>query len=400
MALAQELTFLDPPDTARFLRWGPFRVRPTLTIPALGYDNNVLAAPDVSLQPRVGDYFIALAPRIDGLVLFGHRAFLTFDERLEFYAYARRSELDYFNHFGKARLTVPFRRFGFYVDAGYERTRDRPYDAQNIRPIRKTFPFGAGLILKFGWRTDAELGYVRTRYAAYDPNDVCDPSTNSSCFTISDLNDHTETGTRLEVRYLAVGRTRLLLELSQRTIAFDNPGVQRDGRERRQLVGVDFGLNGRLYGTLRVGHADFALADANGTGFNGPVADVELGYGFGSSGSHLTLTGARDVRYTVFDETPLYAYTGGDLALVKYFNRLIGAEFVAGRAVLKFLGDSQNRVDNDSKFVAGLRFRISENELGRRVEYAIRYTRTIINSTLPGLDQNRGTVGFGASFGY
>ena len=141
---AQSISPLDPPDTSRYLQWGPFRVRPGLTIPNLGYDSNVFAIPDTSPVPKVGDYFVALSPRIEGLVLFGHRAFLTFDERLEFYAYATQTELNYFNQFGKARLTVPFRRFGIYGDIGYDRTRDRPYDAQDIRPIRKTYPFGVG----------------------------------------------------------------------------------------------------------------------------------------------------------------------------------------------------------------------------------------------------------------
>ena len=66
----------------------------------------------------------------------------------------------------------------------YDRTRDRPYDAQDVRPIRKTYPLGTGLILQLGWRTDAELGYARTRYSADDPNDACDPSVNPNCFTI------------------------------------------------------------------------------------------------------------------------------------------------------------------------------------------------------------------------
>ena len=406
--LAQEISPLDPPDTERYLRWGPFRVRPGLTIPTLGYDNNVFAVTDqtaaANSAAKVGDYVIALAPRVDGLVLFGHRAFLTFDERLEFYAYASQTELDYFNQFGKARLTVPFRRVGLYGDVGYNRTRDRPYDKQDIRPIRKEYPYGAGLIFKFGWRSDAELGVFHTRYNAEDP-DAVPPSascTGLNCFTISELNNQTEEGIRFKARYLAVGRTRLLLEFAQRRINFDDQSIAatRDGRERRQLIGVDFGLGGRVYGTFRVGHADFTLADPTATGFNGPVADIAVGYNFGGSGSHISFTGARDVRYTIFDASPLYTYTGGDLSLVKYFNRFIGAELEAGRAVLSFLGDPRDRKDKDTNATIGLRFRLSETDLGRRVEYAFRYTRWIINSTQDNLDQDRGTIGFGVVFGY
>jgi hypothetical protein len=100
----------------------------------------------------------------------------------------------------------------------------------------------------------------------------------------------------------------------------------------------------------------------------------------------------------VFDTTPLYLFTGGDLTLVKYFNRFLGAQIGAGRATLDFLGSP--RVDTDTTGTLGLLFRVSENDLGRRVEYSFRYTRFAINSTIDTLDQNRGTIGFGVSFGY
>jgi hypothetical protein len=387
---AQTISPLEPPDTARYLKWGPFRVRPGLTIPNLGYDNNVFYRPDQSTLPAVGDYFVALAPRVEGVVLFGHRAFLTFDERIEFYAYAKQTDLDYFNQFGKARLTVPFRRFGVYADFGYDRIRDRPVDSQDARPIRKEIPVGGGVILKLGWRTDAEIGITRSTFTARDADDP----------TIGRRIDRVETGTRLKARYLAFGRTRVLLDASERTITFDDPSVLRDGKERRALVGLDFGLGGSIFGTARAGWARFDLDRPGATGFRGMVADLALGYSFGGSGSRLTFTGVRDVRYSVLDSTDLYTYTSGELSLVKYFNRFIGAELGGGRAALDFLGDPQNRRDDYLYGTIGVRFRISENELGRRVEYALRYIRTVLNSTRDDLDQSRGTIGFGVSFGY
>jgi hypothetical protein len=404
-ALAQSISPLDPPDTSRYLSWGPFRVRPGIAISDLGYDSNVFAVTDQQAEAdpasKVGDYFIAVSPRIQGLMLFGHSAFLTFDERLEFYAYAQQREIDYFNNFFSSRLTVPFHRFGLYGDIGYDRTRDRPTDAPSIRPLRKAYPLGAGLIVQFGWRSDAEIGYIRTRFTADDPSDPCDPSVPTSC-RINRLNDRTEDGARLKARYLAFGRTRVLLEVSERTIAFNYPStaLQRNGAEQRQIAGLDFGLGGTISGTFRVGHAKFDLVFPTATDFNGPVADIALAYNFGGSGSRLKFTGARDVRYTVVDSTPLYIFTGGNLTLVKYFNRFIGVEVGAGRARLNFLGSVPLRIDTDTNGSLGVLFRISENELGRRVEYAFRYSRWAINSTIDTLDQNRGTIGFGVSFGY
>ncbi len=397
---AQSISPLDPPDTAQYLRWGPLWARPGFAIADLGYDSNVNGVTDGSSIAKVGDYFIAVTPRLKGLVLFGHRAFLTFDTSLQLYAYAQQRDFDYFNAFVNARLTVPFRRFGLYGDVGFYRTRDRPYDVPSLRPLRKTYPLGAGLVVKFGWRSDAEFGYAQSRFTADDPNDPCVAGDPTSC-SIKALNDRREEGVRLKVRYLAFGRTRVLLEASRRTITFNYPKAeaQRDGDERRQVVGLDFGLGGRLSGTFRVGHANFDLVNPDFTGFNGFVADIALGYNFGGPGSRLWFVGARDVRYTVFDLTPLYVFTGGDLTLYKYFNRFLGLQVGAGRATLDFLGDNE-RVDTNTTGTLGLLFRVSENSLGRSVEYSLRYTRWIINSTENRLDQNRGTIGFGASFGY
>ena len=395
-AIAQDISPLEPPDTSRYLQWGPLRVRPGLTIPTFGYDSNVFYRPDTSTLPQVGDYFINISPRVDGLVLFGHRAFLTFTERLEFYVYANEHEVDYFNQLGRARLTLPLGNYGVYVDGGYDRVRDRPAEADDVRPIRREIPLGAGLIFKFGWRTDAEIGYARGRFTAEDPDDPCDPVT--GCFTIEQRIDRVEDGLRLSARYLMFGRTRFTLRASERDIVFDEPAVERDGHERRIVPGLDFGLGGRISGTLRFGWANFDLDKAVAEDFQGTVGDIALTYRLGGYGSSLALRAQRDIRYSVLESTDLYTYSGGDLTFVRYFNRFIGMELGGGRFTLDFLGDP--REDDILKGTAGVRFRLSENDIGRRVEYAFRYTVARRDSTLDFLDQSRGTIGFGLAFGY
>jgi len=389
-AFSQAVSPLEPPPTSRYLKWGPLWARPGLTIPTLGYDSNVFYRPDGSLLPQVGDYFIALSPRLQGMVLFGHRAFLTFDERLEFYLYAKQTDVNYFNQLGKMRLTVPFRSFGLYADAGYDRVRDRPIDAQDQRPIRKETPLGVGAIVKVGWRTDAELGFTHLRATAEDPDEIlgCTPGVDPGCFSLAQRNDRTERG------------TRLLLTGSRRRIEFDDEAVGRDGREWRYGSGVDFGIGGKISGTLRAGYAHFDLSDPAAVDYRGIVGDIALAVRLGGQGSRLTLRGLRDVRYTLYESTPLYRYGNMDATLVKYFNRLLGMEAGIGRGTVTYLGDPENRVDDLLMGSVGVRVRLSENDIGRRVEYAFRYIRTRRDSTNDALDQNRGTIGFGVSFGY
>ena len=392
-AIAQDISPLEPPDTSRYLQWGPLRVRPGLTIPTFGYDSNVFYSTD-DADDQVGDYFINISPRVDGLVLFGHRGFLTFTERLEFYVYASEHDANYFNQLGRARFTLPLGNYGIYVDGGYDRVRDRPADADDIRPIRREIPFGTGLIFKFGWRTDAEIGYARSRFTGEDPDALPCPG----CFTIEQRIDRVEEGLRLNARYLMFGRTRFTLRASQRDIVFDEPAVERDAHERRVVPGLDFGLGGRISGTLRAGWANFDLDRPGAEDFQGGIADIALMYRLGGFGSSLALRAQRDIRYSVLESTDLYTYSGGELTFVRYFNRFIGMELGGGRYTLDFLGDP--REDDILRGSAGVRFRLSENDLGRRVEYAFRYTLARRDSTEPFYDSTRGTIGFGMSFGY
>ena len=95
---------LSPPDLSHYLRWGPFRVRPNVTLSNLGYDSNIFETADEA--ERQGSWTATVSPRLEGLVLFGHRAFLTFDERLDYTAYVSAGELNYLNHRGNARVKV------------------------------------------------------------------------------------------------------------------------------------------------------------------------------------------------------------------------------------------------------------------------------------------------------
>jgi hypothetical protein len=286
-----------------------------------------------------------------------------------------------------------------YVDGGYDRIRDRPADATDVRPIRKEIPFGGGMIFKFGWRTDVEVGYAKTRFTGADPDDPCVDPSSGDCFTIEQRIDRDEDGFRLSARYLLFGRTRFTLKASERDIVFDDPTVQRDAHERRILPGLDFGLGGRVYGNVRVGWANFNLEKPTAADYQGGVADVAVGYRLGGLGSTLYLRAYRDVQYSVLESTDLFTNTGAELTFVRYFNRFIGMELGGGHGTLDFLG-ADTRKDDIARGSAGIRFRLSENDLGRRIEYAFRYVLTRRNSNFDELDQTRGTIGFGMSFGY
>ena len=385
---------LEPPDLGRFLRWGPVRVRPSLVVPNFGYDDNVFYR--TGDQPTEGDWFITLSPRVTGLALFGHAAFVAFDGRYDYTAYASNTSLNYSNYFLSGRLTVPFDRFGFYVDLGQDRTQDRPIDLEDARPIRTNERLGYGVIVELGWRTDAELGFTDSDWRNVDEN-----YRTSTGLTIADILDREERGTRARIRYRMFGRTRFTLDTLRKTYDFtnDTPGVAPDATESRFVPGIDFGEGGRLSGTIRYGRANL---DNDGTeleDFSGRVGSAKLAWRPGSQTTVLVET-KRDAYYSIYEASRIYVQTSYELRVIRYFNRALGAEIGYRPGKLTFPGDPLNREDRLNDADVGLRLRLSENALGRRIEYTVRLTRYDRDSTVDVYDTARTVLGVGAILGY
>src|SRR5262245_55962508 len=113
---------LEPPDLDQYVRWGPLRVRPRLELSNVGHDDNIFATG----SNEVGDVTATLGPKIDGLALFGHRAFLTFVERLSYTAYRDHSDQNFTNQRLSGRVTLPFGRTGLFVEGLMNRLKERP----------------------------------------------------------------------------------------------------------------------------------------------------------------------------------------------------------------------------------------------------------------------------------
>ena len=133
-------TALEPPDLGDYLRWGAFRVRPGFVLSELGYDNNIFRT---AVDP-VGDYTGTLSPRVEALVLFGDRAFLTYRGVLGYTAYVNHSEQNFANLRNASRLTFPFRRTGLFIEGQLNHLEQRPIDIEQIRTDQNQDGLGAG----------------------------------------------------------------------------------------------------------------------------------------------------------------------------------------------------------------------------------------------------------------
>lgn len=390
--LAQQ-SALEPPDLGRYLRWGPLRARPGFEISNVGYDDNIFA----SNANRVGDYTATFSPKLDGLILFGDRAFVTFKEKLERTIYLDYSDQNFTSQRASARATFPLRRTGFFVDGQSDRLKERPVDQQDIRADRDEDALGVGLILAPGWRTEIEIGRSHKHWSYFDED--ADPN---APVTIGDRLDRSEDRNALEVRYRILGRTRLTMNTYVDTIEFDNAvSSGRDSREWGVAPGVDFGEGGSLSGSVRLGWTRINADDPTQTDFDDVVGRAELAYR-PRSRLHLRLDALREPGFTVSTNSIFYLNTRVRLRAVYYLTRIVGVESGGSRGKLEFPGASGAfaREDDVDTYEVGVRFRLAENSLGRRIEYSLRLQRYRRDSTDDLQDRTRTAVGLNAVVGF
>jgi len=384
---------LEPPDLGRYLRWGPLRVRPGFEVRDFGYDTNIF----VSTTNEIGDLTITLVPKLDGLILFGDRAFLTFEERLEYTAYRDYSDQNFHNQRFTTRATFPLQSTGFFVDGTYNRLKERPADAQDIRADRDEDRLGLGMIFQAGWRTEIELEHSKQRLRFSDED--ADPA---APITIGQRLDRTEDRNSAEVRYHALGRTRLTLNAELGTIDFES--ILASGGDSKSwaiVPGVNFGEGGRVSGVFKLGWQKINAESPLQADFDELVGRAQLAYRPGSR-TTFRLEGRREPGFSVSLTSVFFLNTRADVRAIYYLNRLFGFEAGGGRGKLEFpdsLGGF-DRVDRINSYDAGLRFRMSENSIGRRVEYILRFKHWRTESNDPRQNRSRNVLGLNAVVGF
>jgi hypothetical protein len=290
---------------------------------------------------------------------------------------------------------------GFFTDLTLNRAKERAVDREDLRPERDEAHVGVGVILEPGWRTQIELALTRSDWSYSDPNDVVGE------VSISDVLDRREDGTLLRAGYELAGRTDLTLDAWVKTIDFDHAREggagpeDQDSREWQVLPGVRFRQGGALSGSARVGHAEIDAADPARPDFSDVVGEAALAYRLNSR-TTLRLEGRRLPGFALFEDSTYFLDTSWSLRGVYFWSRSFGVESGGSRGRLTFPGSpgAGGREDRTRSHDVGVRVRLAENTLGRRVEYTLRLGRYRRDSELSSLDQSRTTVSLGAVVGF
>ena len=110
----------------------------------------------------------------------------------------------------------------------------------------------------------------------------------------------------------------------------------------------------------------------------------------------------REPGFTISSAGAFYLNTTVRLSGVYYLNRLVGIEAAGTRGRIEFpdAGAAVERRDDLTGYEGGLRLRLAENSLGRRVEYSLRLQRSRRDSNFDSQDRSRTTFGLNAVVGF
>lgn len=378
-----ERSKLEPPDTERFLRWGPVWARPSLRLRDFGHDDNIF----VDNANRVSDFRASLAPSIEGLVLFGSRAFLEFDEELRYTAYAENDEQNFLDSRGSARLTLPLQSFGLFAELDLDRVKERPIEAEDIRRTRREVELDYGVIVELGWRTELELQLTETKVSYSDPDDG----------QVAERLDRDERGAELEARYRLQGRTSLLADYERLRIDFEDGLLSgddsRDSEWRSWDVGVAMEPGGLLSGSLRLGRTTIDATDPRVPDLADWTADLAAVVGAGTK-MRYKLDWSRRPGFSISGSDTYYINEQLRLRAVRYLNRVIGLELGGRRGNLEFPTSNAGlpRRDIVTGYELGVRFRLGSLSLDRRLEYVLRIGRDERDSNVDSRDRTQNVV--------
>jgi len=383
---------LDPPDLGRYVRWGALRARPRIEVKEVGRDTNILASSSV----EVSDYTATIAPTLDGLFLFGSRAFFVFRSQYAYTAYKTYPDQNFPNWRNKGRLTAPFGRFGLFAEIELNRLQTRPADLEDIRPDRDESGLAVGAIFELGGRTEIEIGRHGMDYRHSDPDFALHGQ------DISERLDREELRTVVDASYRATDRTRLTLYADVGDIDFDylDPlGRSKDSTLWSVVPGIAFGEGGPLSGSARGGWSVIDSDAATRSDFDGLVGEVKLRWRPIRHGT-LGLEGYSRPSFSVYENATYLLERSIEVNGLYYLAWPIGIEGAVRSGNLTFPGARTNREDDILEYKFGVRLRMSEDQRGRRVEYSVTWNRWISDSNIEGLDRTRTIVGLGAVVGF
>lgn len=389
-AVAQDA--LMPPPTSAYLQWGPLWARPAVRLINVGFNSNVFNS-----AVGEGDFTATIAPQLNGMLLFGDTAYMTFFGAARFTAYETFAELNYWDVLARERVYFPLGRWGLFTGLRFDRVRRSPVDLDAIRPVEELRRFDAGAILKLGPRSSFTYTFRHSDFKNFD-DDLGNLQAD-----ISQIQDRTERSHIFDIESNILARTIFRFQGETTLIDFDTPSLSgipelsRDSRAITLLPGISLGDYGSIVGNLQIGWAQLDYEGEAIQDYDGLVGEADIVYN-PLDRTSLQWEAWRRVGYSVTALNNFYIDEKTRLGLVHFFNRVVGFDARVGIGNLEI--PATGRKDKVLSINVGVRLRSFTNSMGRRVEYSLNYGRSNRDSSNPTFNRDYDSLGFNAYIGY
>jgi hypothetical protein len=133
--------------------------------------------------------------------------------------------------------------------------------------------------------------------------------------------------------------------------------------------------------------------------FSNCVGDASLAYRPGPR-TTLRVEGTSRPGFSLYADATYLFEQRLTLGGLHYLAWPVGIEASVTGGRLTFPGANTTRVDRFENYDLGIRLRLSESTLGRRVEYSLKLEHEHTESNVEDANQDHTTLGFGAVIGY
>ena len=376
----------EEPPPAR-IQLGPVGVRPGLIVRDVGYDSNVL---NTSTNEQ-GDFTATVGARVD----LDKRVSRVLANYASFYEYL------YFQDFAdergsnrglEGRADFLLGRLRPYVLGAVRTSHDRPSPEIDARAARRQTALGVGAAAAAASHTTVTVGYRR------EASDYGNDETFRG-ITLEEELDGRSHALTYATAFELTPLTTLSVHGEERRERF-SLSPDRDANSHRYGVTASLNPLALVAGQASIGFAAFRPLNALEPDFTGMTAAIAVTYAI-QDASRVGLSVDRDIRHSVFEETPYYIVTGFRGTFTQRLVRNLDGQATAGfdriayRARLDAPPTTGNQTDRVKLAGAGVGLRFSPD-----ARLLVNYDYTVRASPVDSRHYSRGRVFATLNYGF
>jgi hypothetical protein len=304
------------------IHFGPFGLRPSVSITNVGNDSNVFNEPD---NPQE-DFTATAVPRLVARVR-GGRLLLSYGSAAELVYFRKFTSERSVNTTTDLRLDGSFGRLEPYVSAGWVATKERLNSEVDVRSPRTQQTYGAGARVLLASRTAV---VVSARRLVLDFDEGARFRGIDLSRTLNSRTDSLDAGLQLLLTPLTTFSMTASFQRDRFAAA-----PERDSDTLRLLPALQFDPTSLIRGRLAVGYRRFRPLTPELPDYSGLLVQAGLGYTL-LARTKFDLEAVRDVQYSFEDLEPYYLSTGGRLTLTHQLVGPLDVQLFGGRQSMAY----------------------------------------------------------------